>query len=80
MKILLPIITAIFFTACDDSFMKSYNDLAEEVITSSEYSSECIAYAKPINSSTKISQEGYTRFVVRLEACKTREIFDNFAN
>lgn len=79
MKIVLSIITALFFTACNDS-MKSYNDLAEEAVTSLEYSPDCVAYAKPINSSIKITQEGYTRFIVKLEACKTREMFDGFAN
>lgn len=79
MKIALSIITALFFTACNDS-MKSYNDLAEEAVTSLEYSPDCAAYAKPTNSSIKVTQEGYTRFIVKLEACKTREMFDGFAN
>ena len=79
MKILLSIIVAVFFTACDAS-MKSYNDLAEEATKDNKYSPDCIAYAMPKDGSTSVTGTGLTMFITRLEACKTREMMNNFTN
>ena len=75
MKILLSIIIAVFFTACN-----SYNDLAADAAKSGDYSPDCIIYATPNEANSSISQEGLTMFITKLEACKTREMMNNFAN
>lgn len=80
MKIALSIITALFFTACNGLHVLSYNDLAASAAKGNEYSPDCIAYAMPKDGSTSVSDAGLTMFMVRLEGCKTREMFDGFAN